>query len=1108
MTKERTTRYKIITEQLDIFYNKTWSPQGLMFFIGLTSVTAGVKPIADFISWLLKQSYCPQLDFSNLLFQVIIIILSFVCCANQIKLIRIDFKFSDLQKSFFFFTILLWIGLRWCINLDWYFTRLLGIKNICLVDLLIVSNSIYWFHYFTPKKYKSLLLDLFLHYTNKIETKLFYSFNYFLAYSSKFLLYSCSWFFLLIIAKDIFHKDYLASGVFLIGEAFLLAMFVILAVLHFLIKGLFNIKYKTIEKKSHEDDVESIDFFSEDIPIGCDKNVDINPTYEKLGRNLANKLTKQVFEEAFSVGIIGPWGAGKSSFINHVLKVAQVNKCESKTIEVIRFYPAFNHSPIQITNDFFATLIDRLQKYDGRLKSTLLSYSLKLLEATVNKKRDFQTILSPDNYLMRNRPVYKLYEDISEIIQNLPIKPIIVIDDLDRLKPDEILEVLRIIRNTANFPNTVFMVAFDKSYIINSLSDSSKANSKNYIEKYFQLEFFIPYPKVSDLRHDFINCFPTSIGELDLNSVDKINYVRNILVSNIYTQNKTQFDVFISNRREVIKLYNQYYLYVDILDHEKEVDYIDLLHFTIFKMNFPSVLSFLYNNLTLFFDLGKDSMWTLKTDEEGSIRKVFLEDFFKINYKAYNLFEIDLPLFYQLVKELFGHPTFESDKNLSGGPKVIYDLIDNPKYKSNKELSIANSLRTDLYFNLIHSNEDIPLSKFYNSFRNQTVYEFINFIKKLTGINDPDNFNNTLSEKVLLKLKEITFQEIKQPNMIDKVLLSCNLFVSLKKINISNVLYKIISSAYFDKYKVFNQKSDVYDYVMNLIDTLNLSDNQLFNLLFDIYTIAPSGKEYVKSFDSQWGVSKNIHAARLRDLAIRILEERPVYNNDFFSKLESIFSQKNSQLEKLKFIIINDEKLFIDFLNNQTIESKSHFYTISEFSVHLFEVKNSLKKYVRALSKYNTPVFKEYKEFFRAIRINRKIHSNGAYFYFKELKHIQTNKSSKNNSPHVYYFKLILNNYPDIEILKSILHSDKNYDMNFSSPYYVVTVTSIYSGFWDDFLQRCSDFLSQYISKNPILSKEEMAKYPKFSGKPSKVGDFIYIDGSPLLELKNIIAPF
>lgn len=85
------------------------------------------------------------------------------------------------------------------------------------------------------------------------------------------------------------------------------------------------------------------------------------------------------------------------------------------------------------------------------------------------------------------------------------------IDDTDRLRANEIMNVLRLVRNTANFKNTIFIVPYDEKYIFKTISEFSinKNISKNIHNS-----------------NPFTNCFPQMMNEI---LIDKIN---NVLIAN------------------------------------------------------------------------------------------------------------------------------------------------------------------------------------------------------------------------------------------------------------------------------------------------------------------------------------------------------------------------------------------------------------------------------------------------------------------------------------------------------------------------------------------------------------------------------------------------
>ena len=84
-------------------------------------------------------------------------------------------------------------------------------------------------------------------------------------------------------------------------------------------------------------------------------------------------------------------------------------------------------------------------------------------------------------------------EDISKYIRKKDIHFLIIIDDIDRLTPEETLQVFRIIRTNADFANTTYLLSFDKFAVINNLN-SIKIDGKGFVEKIITMEYGLSEP--------------------------------------------------------------------------------------------------------------------------------------------------------------------------------------------------------------------------------------------------------------------------------------------------------------------------------------------------------------------------------------------------------------------------------------------------------------------------------------------------------------------------------------------------------------------------------------------------------------------------------------
>ena len=213
----------------------------------------------------------------------------------------------------------------------------------------------------------------------------------------------------------------------------------------------------------------------------------------KYAETLVKKLKNtDLSKESFAVGITGEWGSGKSTFLNTMKEKIK----EAKFAEIVEFNPWLCNSPEQVTQDFFATLIDKLSPKHSTLSRTINKYA-KLLNKIAKPSLSIFGIdldLTPGDDSLD-----ELKENISKKLAKLPKKVVILIDDTDRLEGNEVFEILRLIRNTADFKNVIYIATYDKEYVIDVLKGNKIKDPDNYLEKIFQVELHLLKVEGSEL---------------------------------------------------------------------------------------------------------------------------------------------------------------------------------------------------------------------------------------------------------------------------------------------------------------------------------------------------------------------------------------------------------------------------------------------------------------------------------------------------------------------------------------------------------------------------------------------------------------------------------
>lgn len=312
--------------------------------------------------------------------------------------------------------------------------------------------------------------------------------------------------------------------------------------------------------------------------------IDFSPTVGKLTEILlGDKHSKSI-----SIGLIGTWGNGKSSVIL-MTKTAIENSKQFQRNEIIsiHFLPYLNHNENEIINEFFTLLSNELAHYNGRLSNQIIDYSQKLTDLYQNKS--LSTFLENHITNFSQSSAGELYQNINNMLVETDKKIIVFIDDLDRLNQKEILQTLKLIRNTANFTNTFFVLAMDKEYVIKRLTEKGNILDTKFVDKFFQLEIYLPEIDNSILKQNFIAEMlrPFTPSPPDLESRLRAALAEPNLL----------FGDYVKNFRDVKRIVNQ--IKYDISLFQEDFAYLnlkDFINFTFFKLKFPHVLKQLNDN--------------------------------------------------------------------------------------------------------------------------------------------------------------------------------------------------------------------------------------------------------------------------------------------------------------------------------------------------------------------------------------------------------------------------------------------------------------------------------------------------------------------------------
>jgi hypothetical protein len=238
----------------------------------------------------------------------------------------------------------------------------------------------------------------------------------------------------------------------------------------------------------------------------------------QLARDFARSLRALDSSRGAVVGVLGPWGHGKSSFINLMRKEFAAHP----KLVVIDFNPWMFSGTQQLVDHFF----DELASHFKKLKDPTFKVAAKLVEEYGESVGSVAGLLGPFGVLGaavfrggakalgRQRGARDKYRKASGILAKLTTPVVVVIDDIDRLTSEEIRDVFKLVRLTASFPNVIYVLAFDRARVEEALTEPG-IPGRAYLEKIIQLGFDLPATPIGVLRSQVFSALDASLIGLD-----------------------------------------------------------------------------------------------------------------------------------------------------------------------------------------------------------------------------------------------------------------------------------------------------------------------------------------------------------------------------------------------------------------------------------------------------------------------------------------------------------------------------------------------------------------------------------------------------------------
>jgi len=529
--------------------------------------------------------------------------------------------------------------------------------------------------------------------------------------------------------------------------------------------------------------------FVNDKPI--DDKKDDRLSRSDFSANLAKSIIDWKGTDSLVIALYGKWGSGKSSVIN--LARSEISKSSaSNKPTIIEFNPWLFSGEDKMNEHFFNEIAKELavqnaSEKDIELANRLRAYSklfglipddesftkiiektlvvlgflglssgqllqwlhldigwgkiilfiigtillgISLISGVIEKIADYFEKRGVSN----QKTVLSFKREIKESLVKRDNKILIVLDDIDRLTPEEVRLVFKLIKINTDFPNVIYLLSFDREVVQKALELQPGINGQDYIEKIVQVSFDIPLvkqEKIAKILFEELDRILAGLPKASEKLFDQ-TYWGNVYHSGLKS--------FFRNIRDVKRFSSSLEFSFSLMfkGESIEVNPIDFIAIEAIRVFAPSFYNFMRTRADLFTSTDRD-----RSSSQSNTRKQEIEDGLK---DAPSSLREDIK---DLLKRLFPQVdgVFQYGYSSHGSDWL-------PTW--NRTLRICSPKFFDAYFTLIPGGDESELSQFEVDLVLSSVANQANFEKALREFLEKGKIR-----KVLERLEDYTGDKTK-----------------------------------------------------------------------------------------------------------------------------------------------------------------------------------------------------------------------------------------------------------------------------------------------------------------------------------------------------------
>jgi energy-coupling factor transporter ATP-binding protein EcfA2 len=240
-----------------------------------------------------------------------------------------------------------------------------------------------------------------------------------------------------------------------------------------------------------------------------------------LVERLARWVREAPSDDGFVIGLTGPWGTGKTSIL---LLLETLLKPQTT---VVWFEPWLFSRADELVTRFFDELAAQVTRGVAgkskrklrKLGKTVSNYGAALSPVASLVIGDAGQLLSAPKRVeaLHSASASAIRRELRRELRSDPQRIVVLIDDIDRLEPHEVREVVRLVKLVADLPGVVHILSYQRSRVEKALGIHDE-DGRAYLQKIVQASVAVPPIPAERLRALALAWLQERIGDRALQS--------------------------------------------------------------------------------------------------------------------------------------------------------------------------------------------------------------------------------------------------------------------------------------------------------------------------------------------------------------------------------------------------------------------------------------------------------------------------------------------------------------------------------------------------------------------------------------------------------------